>query len=132
MSDIGAVIGRAREEPTTENLERMWQRVMALPAWFLIPGAQGDTPLVSRADDGTWLVVFTHFRPLNVFARAHGLRTEAGEIEMLTVSPRDALARVASVAIHLDGLTFNPGTEVAFRAPLAMLDTLHELLPAVP
>lgn len=123
MTEIGDLIAIAREDPTTENLEQMWRKVFALPAWYMLPASEGPTtPLVARLDDGDWIVAFTHFRPLNAFARERGLRDEAGEIPMLALSPVESMRRLAEVTAHVSGLVFNLGTDLAFRAPHDALD----------
>lgn len=134
MIEIADLIQRAREEPTTDNLRAMWHKVFALPVWYLLPAAEGPTmPLVLQAEDGAWVVAFTHFRPLNEFARAHGLRNDAGEVPMLPMPPAEALDRLEEVAEHVRGVVFNPATELTFRSTVDALRLLRaELLQPVP
>ncbi len=119
MSEISDKIRAAQADPSTEELETMWRAVFALPAWYFLPAvAEGpSTPLVARIDEGDWVLGFTHLRALNAFAAAQGMRTEEGEVPMLPLSPREAWEKLEEVADHVDGLWFNAGTDLSFRAP---------------
>lgn len=124
MTEIADTIRVARSDPSTENLETMWDAVFALPAWYFLPVAQEgpSTPLVARIDEGDWVLGFTHFRPLNEFTRDRGMRSESGEVPMLPLSPSEAYDKLREVAEHVDGLWFNATTDLSFRAPNAALD----------
>ena len=119
MKDIVTLIRTAREEPTSENIETMWRHVFAIPAWYFLPSQLDGpaTPLVAQVDGGNWLVAFTHFRALNEFARERGMRSDQGEVPMLALSPAESCVRVREVAPHIDGVVFNLGSDLAFRAP---------------
>ncbi len=123
MKEITAAIRNARDEPTSQNIEAMWRRVMGLPAWYLLPAAldAATTPLVAQLDDGDWIVAFTHFRALNEFARERGMRSDTGEVPMLALQPGEAVERIRELSDHVAGVVFNPGSELAFRAPVAAL-----------
>lgn len=128
MKDIVSAIRAAKEAPTTENLEQMWRRVFRLPAWYLLPsGLEGPvTPLVARQDDGDWVLAFTHLRALNAFGRSANMRSESGEIPMLALPPTEAAEHLDAVAEHVTGISFNVGSELAFRAPLAAIREFRE------
>ncbi len=129
MNDVGDLITMAKDSPSTKNLEAMWLRVMALPAWYLLPANEGpSTPLVLQLEDGDWVVVFTHVRPLNEYAAARGEEN----IDILPIAPTEVLARVDDVAEHVSGFVFNPTTAMAFRAPRSMFPSLVELIPERP
>lgn len=119
MREVAEAIRLARDEPTFENLEAMWRHVLRLPAWYLLPAAleAETTPLVAQLDDGDWILAFTHFRALNTFARERNMRSDNGDIPMLAVPPLDAVERISQLADHIDGILFNLGTDLAFRAP---------------
>jgi len=123
MKDIATTIRTARQNPSSENLEAMWQAVMRLPAWYFLPAALGEetTPLVGELDDGRWLLAFTHFRALNDFARVRDMRSTAGEVPMLALSPTAAVAHLGDVAAHIEGVAFNLGGDLVFRAPTQAL-----------
>lgn len=123
MSEISDKIRAAQSDPSTDNLETMWDGVFHLPAWYFLPAVQEgpSTPLVARIDEGDWVLGFTHLRALNAFAAARGMRTEGGEVPMLPLSPAEAWEKLEEVAEHVDGLWFNAGTELSFRAPNAAL-----------
>lgn len=123
MKDIVAAIRLARSEPTSANLEAMWHHVVHLPAWYLLPAALDveTTPLVAQLADGNWIVAFTHFRALNDFARERGMRSDTGEVPMLALPPADAIERIVEIAEHVDGVAFNLGGDLVFRAPVAAL-----------
>ena len=128
MKEIAAAIRLARDTPSSGNLEAMWRSVFRLPAWYLLP-AQLDgptTPLVAQLDDGDWVVAFTHFRALNEFARERGMRSDQGEVPMLALPPVDAAAQIEGHADYIDGVVFNPGGELAFRATIPALRALVE------
>ncbi len=121
--DLKARFDRARAEPTTENLQAMWQAVFVQRAWYFIPASAGAThPMVAEIDGGVWLPIFTDFRKLDVFGQANGLRDSAGEIPMLVLAPPVAMRKVQEFAEHLDGVVFNPGSEITFRAPVSALE----------
>lgn len=126
MSEIGAILDAARDTPTTENLERMWRAVFALPAWYFVP-AQSEgptTPVALQVDGGWWLPVFTHFRALNEFARQNELRTDQGEVPLLALPPRQALEHWREVSANLEGVLFNASTKWTFRAPREAFDEI--------
>lgn len=123
MKDVVSLIERAMAEPSSENLEAMWRHVIRLSAWYLLP-AQLDgptTPLVAQLDDGNWVVAFTHLRTLNQFTRDHDMQSEQGDVPMLALPPGEAVERVQAFAEHVEGIVFNPGGPLAFRAPTAAL-----------
>lgn len=132
MNDIASKIRQARTDPSTDNLETMWEGVLRLPAWYFLPASLNDetTPLVAELDDGRWLVAFTHFRALNEFTRVRGMRSDTGEVPMLALSPSAAIAHIEGIAPHIAGVAFNLGGELVFRAPTAALMQFAErLLP---
>lgn len=126
MTEVADAIRRARDAPSSENLEAMWRRVFALPAWYLLP-AELDaetTPLVAQVDDGAWLIAFTHFRALNDFTRLKDMRSDTGEVPMLALSPVEAMKQIEEHSDHIDGVLFNAATELTFRTPVAALREL--------
>lgn len=128
MNDLVATIVKARDVPTTENIEAMWARIFAIPAWYLLPSVlEGEaTPLIAQVDGGQWLPAFTHFRTLNEFTRERNMRASNGEIPMLALSPRKVCEQVAELDQHLDGVVFNLGSDLAIRTPLVALGQFAE------
>ena len=128
MKDISAAIQTARDEPSRENLEALWQHVMRLPAWYLLPAqSEGESlPLVAELADGPYVVAFTHLRTLNAFAVDAGMRTESGDLPMLPLAPAEAVARIVEAGDHIDGAVFNPASDLVFRAPTQALAAFAE------
>jgi hypothetical protein len=126
--NLKARVEEARREPTSENLQKMWQAVFVQRAWYFVPAGEGEThPMVADLDDGVWLLAFTDFRKLDLFGRANGLRDEeSGEIPMLVLAPPVAMRKIQEFAKHLDGVVFNAGSDLSFRAPVVALEQFAE------
>ena len=123
MAEVRDHILRAKDEPTTENLRRMWEAVFGLPAWYLLPTLDEgpSTPLVAEIDGQDWLLAFTSLRRLSDFAATAGRKSVRGEVPMLPLTPAEASARVDEVAAQIAGVAFNIGSDETFRAPVEAL-----------
>lgn len=119
-------VQQAQRDPSRENIEAMWRAVYMLKAWYFVPSEPegGPTrPMVTTIEGQAWLPAFTNVRRFRDFADSTGRVGESGELEALILDPGESMERIVEVADAIAGVVFNPGSEIAFRAPVDALES---------
>jgi len=122
--EIRDYIRRAKREPTREYLEEMWRAMFTLKAWYFLPAREEEgpnRPMVLELDGAPWLPVFTNVRRYRSFAEAVGYLDEGDSTHALMLDPGESLEQIREVEAAVEGVCFNPGSEVAVRAPVEAL-----------
>lgn len=112
---------RARQEPTTENLEALWKSVFMLKAWYFLPASNAEGPsypTIANIDGTRWLLAFTNHRRIKEFAAAAGRVTERGDVFLLVLDPLQSVERAGEIQEHVDGVIFNIDSEEMFRTSI--------------
>jgi len=132
--EIRDYIERAHEDPSTEHIEALWRAVFTLKAWYFVPAddREGPTrPMVTMLGGEPWIPAFTGVRTYRAFVEATGRGGEGDELHGLLLDPGEAMQRITEVREAVTGVVFNPGTAIAFRAPVDALEeyALHFDIP---
>lgn len=127
MSDkpIEDHVARARQSPTTANLEDLWRAVFFLKAWYFLPGRDDEGPAyptVSMVDGKPWVLAFSNVRRLQDFAESVDRLGDDGSVPLLVLDPRESMSQLQDVAHAVEGVIFNMGSDATFRAPLQALE----------
>jgi hypothetical protein len=128
-SEIRDYVARAKADPTTENIQALWQAMFLLKGWYFLPAEnrQGaNRPTVMLVDDEPWLVAFTNVRRLKDFARTTGRAEASGEVFLMVLDPRDSMEQILDVRDQVRGVVFNPDSPATFRAPVEALEQYAE------
>lgn len=119
--EIREYIRRAQREPTREHLEEMWRAMFTLKAWYFLPARDEEgpnRPLVLELEGAPWLAVFTNVRRYRDFAESVGRVDEEGSVHALMLDPGESVERIRGIGEAVEGVCFNPGSEIAVRAPV--------------
>lgn len=111
-------VARARQEPTTENLEALWKSVFMLKAWYFMPSSDQEGPsypTVVKIEGKTWLLAFTNHRRIKEFAKSSGRLNARGEVLLLVLDPQQSVDRAREVQEFVDGVIFNIDSDEMFR-----------------
>lgn len=124
-TELHEYIARAKRDPSTEHLRAMWQRIFMLKGWYFLPAEDREgpnRPAVLQLGGEPWLPICTDVRRLQALAERVGRVDEEGDVNLLVMDPRESMQRIAEVGEALEGVVFNPGTEVAVRIPVEALE----------
>ncbi len=127
--EISDYVAQARRDPSTENLEALWQAVFVRRAWYFLPSRRDEGPAFPTAteiDGQPWLLAFTGARRLKAFARDAGRVNEDGSVPTLALDPGESMQKILEVQDRIVGVLFNVGDEASFRAPVDALEAYAE------
>ncbi len=123
--EIKDYVRNARQNPTTENIQKLWKSVFWLKGWYFLPSESREgpsNPSVMLVDGEPWLVAFTNVRRLEAFAQATGRAADSGEVFLLVLDPLESMQKILSVRDQIRGVVFNPDSDSTFRAPVQALE----------
>jgi hypothetical protein len=123
-SEIRDFVARAKADPTTENIQALWQAMFLLKGWYFLPAENREgpnRPTVMVVDGEPWLVAFTNVRRLEAFAKTTGRAAGSGEVFLLVLDPLESMQKILSVRDQVRGVVFNPDSPATFRAPVDAL-----------
>ena len=127
--EIRDYVARARQNPTTDNIESLWRAVFLLKGWYFLPSRDDEGPAFPTAttvDGRPWLLAFTNVRRLEDFARTTGRIGADGSIPLLVLDPKESMERITEAAGAIDGVIFNIDSPSTFRAPIDALRAYAE------
>lgn len=127
--EIRDYVARAKADPTTENIQALWQAMFLLKGWYFLPAENRNgpnRPTVMLVDAEPWLVAFTNVRRLKDFARTTGRAEPSGEVFLMVLDPRESMEQILDVREQVRGVVFNPDSPATFRAPVDALQQYAE------
>ena len=114
-------------DPSTANQEKLWSATFSLERWWFVQrGEPGNPqPFVGVSNDQPFLMAFTTAQRARGFAVANGLAAADDEVEVLALTPADAVAQ-APVWLQqgIAAITFDHGISGYF-APLGNLPAIR-------
>ncbi|GAB3824663.1 hypothetical protein [Kribbella italica] len=114
-------------DPSTANQEKLWSATFSLERWWFVQRGEPDNPqpFVGVNNDQPFLMAFTTAERARGFAVANGLAAAGDEVEVLALTPTDAVAQ-APVWLQqgIAAITFDHGTSGYF-APLGNLPAIR-------
>ena len=126
MTDVDELATAVRDDPSGENLFRLWQAVYDLEQWWLLPtGEAADPrPMVGVVEDQTFLLAFTSDRHVKDFASRQGGPVDDSGIPAMSVTPEDLTGMSTTlVGQGVAGILFDQGVH-SFLAPATALEDL--------
>ncbi|GAB2600144.1 hypothetical protein [Kribbella endophytica] len=114
-------------DPSTTNQEKLWSATFSLERWWFVQRGEPDNPqpFVGVNNDQPFLMAFTTAERARGFAVANGLASADAEVEVLALTPADAVAQAAVwLQQGIAAITFDHGISGYF-APLGNLPAIR-------
>lgn len=113
-------------DPSTANQEKLWTATFGLERWWFVQRGEPDNPqpFVGVHQDQPFLMAFTSAQRARGFAIENGLSPVDAEVQVLALTPVDALAQ-APIWLQqgIAAITFDHGI-AGYFAPLAHLPAI--------
>ncbi|WP_432935524.1 hypothetical protein ACQPXM_20870 [Kribbella sp. CA-253562] len=116
-----------RTDPSTANQEKLWAATFSLERWWFVQRGEptNPQPFVGVHGEQPFLMAFTSAQRARGFAVANGLAGADEQVEVLALTPADAVAQAPVWTQQgIAAITFDHGIS-GFFAPLGNLPAIR-------